>query len=234
MKITIVNGQGHKGSTYRIGKMLAEQVEKNAEITEFFLPTDLNHFCKGCYRCIENDADCPYYAEKKKITDSIEAADLIIFATPCYCMLPSAPLKAFIDLTFTYWMPHRPRECMFSKKAVVISTAAGIGTAQAMKGVKRTLFYWGIPYIKSYGISIQAKSWDEISDAKKAKIEKDIAALARKINRVKTPKVGIKTKFMFNMMGNMQKAGLGSSPVEKQYWQENGWLDKKRPWKKEK
>ena len=36
---------------------------------------------------------------------------------------------------------------------------------------------------------------------------------------------------MFWIMAKMQSAGLGSSPIEKEYWGKNGWLGKKRPWK---
>ena len=34
MKITLIHGQNHKGSTYHIGRMLAEKL--GGEITEFF------------------------------------------------------------------------------------------------------------------------------------------------------------------------------------------------------
>ena len=139
MKITIRHGQNHKGSTYHIGRILAELLEQEENITEFFLPRDLNHFCLGCYTCIEDEGKCPFYEEKKRIADAMETADLLIFTTPNYCMAPSAPLKAFIDLFYQYWIPHRPRKCMFSKKAVVISTTAGAGAGQAIKTVKRTL-----------------------------------------------------------------------------------------------
>ena len=54
--------------------------------------------------------------------------------------------------------PHRPRKSMFSKKAVVISTTAGVGSGKAIKPVVRTLAYWGIPYIKSYGLAVQASN----------------------------------------------------------------------------
>ena len=50
----------------------------------------------------------------------VESADILIFTTPTYCLRASAPMKSFIDLTFNYWMSHRPRKCMFSKKAIVI------------------------------------------------------------------------------------------------------------------
>lgn len=99
--------------------------------------------------------------------DEVKCADLLIFTTPTYCMRASAPMKAFIDLTFTYWMVHKPRKCMFSKKAVVISTAAGAGTKTAIKDITNTLFYWGIPYMKSYGISVQAMNWEMVSEKKK-------------------------------------------------------------------
>lgn len=232
MKIVLIHGQNHKGSTYHIGKLLVEQFE-NSDIQEFFLPRDLEHFCIGCYRCIENDEECPFFNEKRRIMQAVENADLLIFTTPTYCMHASAPMKSFIDLTFTYWMSHRPRECMFSKKAVVISTAAGKGTKSAIKDISNTLFYWGVPYIKEYGITVQAMSWEQVSDKKKEKINLDIIKLANSIKKEKIH-IGIKTKFMFNMMRMMQLNDWGSSKIEKEYWRKNGWLDKKRPWKKNK
>ena len=231
MKVVLIHGQNHKGSSYHIGRMIADKMQGENEITEFFLPKDLNHFCSGCYNCIEDDGKCPFYDEKRKIMDTVEDADVLIFTTPTYCMHASAPMKSLIDLTFTYWMVHRPRKCMFSKRAVVVSTAAGTGMKSAIKDITNTLFYWGVPYIKSYGVAVQAMSWDGVSVKKKVKIEKDTEKLARKLSTDKKPSVGIKTRFMFKVMGGMQSAGWGSSPVEKEYWEKNGWLGKKRPWK---
>lgn len=229
MRIVLIHGQNHKGSTYHISELLVEQFE-NSDIQEFFLPRDLEHFCLGCYKCIENDEECPFFNEKRRIMQAVENADLLIFTTPTYCMHASAPMKSFIDLTFTYWMSHRPRACMFSKKAVVISTAAGKGTKSAIKDISNTLFYWGVPYIKEYGITVQAMSWEQVSKKKKEKIKLDIVKLANSIKKKKIH-IGIKTKFMFNMMRMMQLNDWGSSKIEKEYWRKNGWLDKKRPWK---
>lgn len=231
MKIAIIHGQNHKGSSYHIGRMLAGKLADENEISEFFLPKDLEHFCLGCYRCIEGDENCPFYAEKRAITDELEKADLLIFTTPTYCLHASASMKALIDLTFTYWMVHRPRECMFRKKAVVISTAAGQGANSAVKEVSNTLFYWGVPYIKTYGAALQAMNWQQVADKKKQKIEKDMTKLAQKLVSKTAPRVGFKTRFMFGFMRMLQKSGMGSSLYEKAYWSEKGWLDAKRPWK---
>ena len=231
MNIVLIHGQSHKGSTYHIGRMIAEKVSCEKEITEFFLPKDLNHFCLGCYQCIEGDQNCPFYEEKKRIMDAVEAADLLIFTTPTYCLRASAPMKSFLDLTFTYWMSHRPRACMFSKKAVVVSTAAGTGAKSATKDISTALFYWGVPYIKTLGIALQAMNWDMVSPKKKEKLDKVTTKLAKKLSIPKKPLAGFKTRFIFFVMSKMQSGGMGSSPIEKTYWEENGWLNKKRPWK---
>lgn len=229
MKITVIHGQNHLGSTYHIGKLLTEQFE-NSTIQEFFLQKNLEHFCLGCYKCIDNEEKCPFYSEKKQMMQAVEDADLLIFTTPTYCMRASAPMKSFLDLTFTYWMSHKPRKCMFSKKAVVISTAAGTGTKSAIKDIKNALFYWGIPYIREYGIAVQAMSWEQVSEKKKGKIHTDMRKLADKIQKDNIH-VGIKTKFMFYMMRMMQLKDWGAGKEEKAYWEKNGWLGKERPWK---
>lgn len=232
MKIVIIHGQNHLGSSYHIGRMLIDKLGGENIVTEFFLPRDLNHFCLGCYSCLEGDEKCPFYKEKHVITEAMDEADLLIFTTPTYCLGVSSPMKAFIDLTFTYWLPHRPRECMFSKKAVVISTTAGAGAGATTKFIAKMLFYWGVPYIKRYGISVAAINWQGVSDKKKAKIDKGITKLAAKVSAKKKTRTGLRQRLFFNMLGMAQKGGKGSSPFEKTYWKEQGWFDKKRPWKK--
>ena len=230
MKIVIVLGQNHKGSTYNIGRMIADKTGAS-DIKEFFLPRDLNHFCMGCYTCIKDDTKCPFYDEKSIIMQAVEEVDVLIFTTPTYCMRASAPMKSFIDLTFNYWMVHRPRKSMFSKKAVVVSTAAGSGIRSAMKDVTNHLFYCGVPKILTYGIAVQAMNWESVSDKKKDKINKATTKIAKRISNGKPAKAGIKTKFIFSMMRMMQKNGMGSGEAEKAYWESMGWFSKDRPWK---
>lgn len=232
MKIVMLNGQNHKGSTYHVGKLLLDNLTSENEVKEYFLPQSLNHFCLGCYACIEDETKCPFFMDKNKIMSEIEQADLLIFTTPNYCMAPSAPMKAFMDLTFTYWMSHKPRACMFSKKAVVISTTAGMGANRAIKPVKRMLRYWGAPYIQSYGAAVQANSWNNVAEKKKMEIEKDMKSLAAKLMGKKITHIPLKTKLFFELFVNMQKANMGSGLSEKEYWEQKGWLKKERPWKK--
>lgn len=232
MKIALVHGHMRRGSTYNISHILLDNIPGEKTVNEIFVPDVVKNGCLGCYKCIDDDSKCPFYEEKMKIMNVILDADLIIFTTPTYCMAPAAQLKMFIDLTFTYWMSHRPREVMFNKRAVVISTCAGTGSNKAIEPVARTLFYWGIPKVYKYGKSVQASSFDEIPEKIKNSIKEDMATLGKKLNTSNKPSVGIKTRFMFGIMRMMQNSNMGSGELEKEYWASKGWLGNSRPWKK--
>ena len=53
MKIVLIHGQSHRGSTWNVANILLQELEGEKEVGEFFLPRDLNHFCLGCFRCLE-------------------------------------------------------------------------------------------------------------------------------------------------------------------------------------
>ncbi|WP_418847580.1 class I SAM-dependent methyltransferase [Ruminococcus sp.] len=74
MKIALINGQNHKGSTYHIGKMLADKL--GGEVTEFFLPRDFGEFCCGCTNCfMKGEEKCPHYEKLEPITKAVDEAD---------------------------------------------------------------------------------------------------------------------------------------------------------------
>ena len=126
MKITIIHGQSHKGSTYNIAKILADKLE--GEVQEFFLPRDFNEFCVGCTNCFMKSEDkCPHFEKLKVLTQAIDNADVLIFASPVYVYHVTGAMKNFLDHYGYRWLVHRPDERMFKKQAVCISTAAGGG-----------------------------------------------------------------------------------------------------------
>lgn len=231
MKIVVIHGQNHKGSTWNVANILLQSMTCEKEVKEFFLPRDLNHFCAGCFQCLEGRDKCAFWEDKKPIDEAINAADLLILTTPNYCMMPSAPMKALLDLFFTNWLSHKPQETMFQKRAVVISTAAGAGAGKANKLVANNLTNWGIPEVIRYGLSVNATNWEMVPDKKKDKIQKDMTRLASKLLNKTKVKVGIKTRILFWFYGGMQKANWGASPSEKEYWESKGWLSGVKPWK---
>jgi len=228
MKIAVIHGQGHKGSTYNTAKLLCDKL--GGEVTEFFLPKDFDCFCKGCFACFENEAKCPDYDKLKPITEAIDAADVVILTSPVYAMHASGAMKALLDHYAYRFMVHRPEEKMFSKQAVCISTAAGAGMDSTIKDMADSTYFWGIAKTYKLGVAVQECRWDAVKPRIKRKIERKTKTLARKITkRAGNIKPGIKTKAFFGMMAMMQKNGF--NPADAEYWKAKGWTKGKRPWR---
>lgn len=232
MKVALINGTNHKGSTYHIGRMLAEKLTNSESITEVFLPKDMPSFCLGCAKCIMDDEkSCPHYSHIAPITELIDSSDVLIFTSPVYVFHATGAMKALLDHYAYRWMSHRPEERMFSRQGVCISTAAGAGMKSAIKDMRDSLSYWGVAKIYSYGIGVQAISWDMVAEKKKAKIEKKTTELAKTILRrdgkVHPP---LKTKAFFNIMRMMNNKPW--NPADGDYWKAKGWMGSARPWKK--
>lgn len=80
-------------------------------------------------------------------------------------------------------------------------------------------------------MNVAATSWKGVSDKKKAKIEKDMTKLAKKIvSHAGKVRVPLKTKICFYVMRSLQNIIKNEPDV--MHWQEMGWDKEKRPWKK--
>ena len=63
----------------------------------------------------------------------------------------------------------------------------------------------------------------------KDKIKKQVKNKANKIKRsLKNKKVGLKTRFFFNMFGMTQKNGWNKTDSD--FWKNKGWLEEKKPY----
>ena len=229
MKTVIIHGQSHKGSTYHIARLVAEKI--GGDIKEFFLPKDFGEFCLGCTQCfMKDEALCPHYEKLKPITEAMDEADVIILASPVYVYHATGAMKAFLDHYGYMWMAHRPKECMFKKQAVCITTAAGAGMKSTLKDMADSLFFWGVAKTYKYGLAVRATSWDGISEKQKANIEKSTTNIANRIiiqqGKIKP---GFKTRVFFFIMHLLERNGWNQTDVD--YWKEKGWTENKRPWK---
>lgn len=228
MKITVIHGQSHKGSTYNIAKELCDKL--GGEVTEFFLPADFDCFCKGCTACFTDETKCPHFEKLNPITEAMDNADVIVFTSPVYVMHATGSMKAFLDHYGYRFMVHRPEKKMFTKQAVCISTAAGAGMGSTIKDMADSAFFWGIAKTYKLGIAVMETRWENVKPSIKAKVDKQTTAVAKKIlSRVGKIKPDIKTRGFFGIMAMMQKNGF--NPADVDYWKEKGWTKGKRPWK---
>jgi len=224
MKIAVLHGQKHHGSTWNVTKLLLDElVLDKDELTEFFV-NDLPD-CIGCFTCILRDEEkCPHSSITNPIITAIEQADVVIMETPNYCMGMTGQLKTFFDHMAYRWFSHRPLEDMKHKIGVAISTTAGMGAGAATKQIEKQLFWWGIPKTYRLNATVLAASWNDVKPEIKEKIIIKAKKLAIKIRKKHTHvRWGIRHKIVFKMMGGMQKAGFGN-PKDAAYWKEQGWI----------
>lgn len=230
MKIAMIHGQNHKGTTCHVGRLLAKKL--GGDVKEFFLPRDFGEFCVGCTACfMDTEKKCPHYEKIKPLTNAITEASVIILTSPVYVFHATGPMKAWLDHYGYQWMVHRPNPSMFKKQAVCIATAAGAGMKPTCKDMADSLFFWGVPKIYKCGLAVFATSYKGVSEKKKQEIEKKTSRIAAGIKR-NAGKVepGFKTKAVFMAMRLANKKG-GINPADKEYWKNMGWLGAKRPWK---
>lgn len=231
MNVLTIMGTPHKGNTRAVVDLFLKEFEdKDNYFDEIVLPNDFNNTCFGCANCILKGEDkCPHFNEVSKIVEKIEQVDLIIIATPVFVGSCTSGLKALLDHLAYMWLVHRPKERMFNKVGLIITTAGGSGVKQTVKLLKSNLFYWGVPNIYNYGITTM-KMGGNYSDYKnKDKIRNQVNKKAKKIRKtLEKRKVGFKTKFFFKLFGMTQKNGWNKTDVD--YWKEKGWLDGKKPY----
>ncbi len=232
MKITVVYGtqRKSKSSTYNIAQQFIALLSGGDSVKEFVLPRDLPNFCRGCWQCFTDYTKCPDYEYLKPITEAMEEADLLIFTAPVYVYHVPGQMKAFLDHFGYRWMPHQPKASMFKKQALLISTAAGAGTKSTLKDLKDSMNFWGVARVHSFGRNIRAADWEGVDEKIKLQIRADVKKLAQKIlagsNNVKP---SLKVKGLFYIMRLMQRK-MGFNAADVAYWQEQGWLEKARPW----
>ena len=238
MKITVINASEKKGVTYRLKEAFLDKLRDCADITEFYLPRDCPGFCAGCITCFsKSEKLCKDAEYTQKIERAMLDADFLVFTSPAYVFHATGAMKAMLDHFGYRWMPHRPAEEMFGKRAVIITQSLGAGGKSAAKDMKDSLSWWGVSSIKTYSFRLLSDVvWDKIPEKKRAAMTEKLVSAANKIKKTdhnRPARCNIMTKLKFYAARMMQK-NLGKRNPEYtdyNYWKNNGWTGSKSPWK---
>jgi multimeric flavodoxin WrbA len=233
MKTVIVYGIEHKGSTYNAVQLFKKQLNiADSDLTEYFLPKDMPHFCMGCNNCfLQGEYYCPHQSHIAPINEAMLNAELIVLASPVYVFHVTGQMKAFLDHFAFQWMAHRPNKSMFYKTALIVSIGAGGGMRSTIQDMSMSLKYWGISHIFTFGYAVSAAKWEDVTEKNKMKMERMVKNISNKIkSKIYKSKPSIKMKLLFNIFRLMQKRNE-MIPHDKKHWERNGWLEKNRPWK---
>ncbi len=238
MNITVINGTEKRGVTYRLKEIFLSEFKGKANITEYDLPKDCPGFCNGCTSCIvKGESTCKDAEPIGKIEQSLLNADLIVMTSPAYVLHATGAMKAFLDHFAYRWMPHRPAPELFGKRAVILTQCLGSGARSAAKDIRHSLSWWGISKIGVFtGALMGDVVWEKLSEKKRTQLTKKLKRLSQKfahIDYAKPARTNLMTKCKFFFCRVMQKSIYQSHPasLDGNYWAQQGWLGKGRPWK---
>jgi len=176
MKISIFNGSPRKnGNSAFLSKLLSEKIG-NSEITTHRLVKLKIKPCIDCRACTKGDLICPVNDDMQQLYNSLDSADLLVFATPIYWFGPTGIMKNFVDRFRPYF---RNKKLSGKNAVVLLSAGSGKGdcdlTAEMFKRTFNAL------KIQCLGI-VMAECYDagEVENNKTAL--KDLEKLAERIN----------------------------------------------------
>lgn len=229
MKIVAISGTEVKGCTYHMKESFLEDFRDGNEITEFYLPKDLPHFCCGCKNCFfKSEQLCPHAKYVIPIWNAILEADMLVFASPVYALRTTAQMKALLDHLCVHWMVHRPDDRMFHKKAVILTNAIGVFNGGAQKDIATSLMWLGVSDIKKLGVGLmEGVFWNVLSDKRRNFIVGKIKKLAKRYKNPYISHRGIKVRILFAITKEMHQAITKKEETlsaDNQYWVDKGWV----------
>jgi multimeric flavodoxin WrbA len=229
MKIVVINGTEVKGCTYHIKESFLQQLRGGNEMTEFYLPRDLPHFCCGCKNCfLKSERLCPHAKYVEPIWNAMLDADLLVFTSPVYALRTTAQMKSLLDHLCVHWMVHRPDDRMFDKKAVILTNAIGVFNGGAQKDIATSLQWLGVSDIRKLGVGLlEGVIWDELSEKRRGIITGKARRLARRYQQTYASRKGIKVSALFAITRRMHQAIANKEETlsaDNQYWVDKGWI----------
>ena len=229
MRITVITGTEIRGCTYHIKEGFLAPLRGGNEVTEFYLPRDLPHFCRGCKTCFfKSELRCPHADYVAPIWNAMLEADLLVFASPVYALRTTAQMKALLDHLCVHWMVHRPDDKMFHKKAVILTNAIGVFNGGAQRDIETSLLWMGVPDIRKLGVGLlEGVIWSELSEKRRGIILGKAKNLAAKYRNDRPARKGIRTGVLFFLLKTMHRhfsRKQETLSADDQHWVDKGWI----------
>ncbi len=104
-KVLILSGSPRKGGNSDI---LCDEFMRGAEeagnsVEKVFIRDKKIGFCSSCYYCKDHGGECAIKDDMAEILDKMQAADVIVMASPVYFYSIDAQMKALIDRCVARW-----------------------------------------------------------------------------------------------------------------------------------
>ena len=243
MNNCLITAVSNAGCTAHIREAFITQLNNlvpGAQMKQFTLPKDGPAYCLGCKACFYKDMSaCPHLKTTLPIWQAMEEAHLLVFITPTYVFSIPGQLKALLDHFGSRWIVHKPSPKMLGKQALIINQAVGAGFRSTLTPLKHSLRFWGVRRVYSIKARLAMTDYELVDQKVKTKLNRQMEGTIRKIvTKQQDVSPGLLAKLLYRGMafghqGIHKMLQKKNQPVTSDYlyWQKEGWLDGRFPWK---
>lgn len=189
-----------------------------------FLAHENIRTCRGCRICFDKGEEhCPLRDELLPLKKKIDAADLLILASPVYVEDINGVMKNWIDrMSF---ICHRPEYS--GKGAYVLSTSAIGSTSHTLRTMSTALRAWGFTVFGSATFVTGAlMKKEEITQYHGNRISRIAEQILRDYNRKKHKKPSFFSFLIFKVQQLYYKKHEEEGSLDHSYWKNHGWTEK--------
>lgn len=221
VKIAVLMGSARKGNTYNVVSHLEAAVRKQMDPDEqieliYLWPNQYNSkHCVSCYQCfMKGEETCPHSEIIQPVAKHIDAADLVVFATPVFSLQVSADIKNLIDhMSYKF---HRSDYA--GKKAIVITTTAGGGHKETAAYLESVLRSWGVD--KVYKLPIQCLSLNyEVQPKVQGKLNQIAKQAVLDVQKQRVYNGRFRDAMMFKLWKSLSLDNQDPSNADRIFWE---------------
>ncbi len=231
MNILILNSSGRSnGNTQRLLNSFENQLLASADMRK--IPLDITHVllsrqniqsCRGCRACFDKGI-CPLKDDVAKIEELVLSCDALILGSPVYLEDVNGIMKNLIDrMAF-----HSHRPALYEKYAIVISTSGSGSSNHTLNTMRNALVSWGAHVIHMNKFRMGAYMEDDCIKKKyNPKLFELTTDLINVIQDRKSQKPTLYSLISFHFQQKYYGICNRAGDIDRQYWEEKGWLDPK-------
>lgn len=224
MKVLAIMGSPRKGNSYKLTKLIEDQL-KGKGVTNFeylFLKDTQLTNCIGCHLCIKKGEEfCPLSDDRDLILKRMEEADGVIFVSPVYMFTITALMKNFVDhLAF---LVHRP---VFFKKPAMIFIHRGDMFQDSIRYMERVARSWGFSVVARLGIPDPEDMAPGSRKKSLKRLETETDKFFRALESGKLPAPSLYDLIAFRVWKINSLALKKNFPADYQYWEEHKLFDR--------
>lgn len=140
-KVLILSGSPRKnGNSAALCHEFARGAEESGNQVELiFLRDKKIGYCQACYYCKKHDGVCAIKDDMAEILARMNAADIIVMASPVYFYSVDAQMKALIDRTVAQWLVIRDKTFYYIMTAAEETDTVMNCTLECLRGLAACL-----------------------------------------------------------------------------------------------